>query len=225
MSVPSRVRFFGITWLTCCVVALSLVGGCTNNSHNKKYDCVGSACGDGNMGNTSGMSGSIGGESSSGGSVKASPRGVPTGGSGSAGGASVGGSAGGVSHGGGVGGMGAKENPAYQIKISHNHYVDVDEGAQASEVDRDTDFYFFSGIFRFSKPVEMGVIDGSDVPRCSTRSERKGETLDLRYVEKSQSLCILTGEGRWTLATIKAVEEPPVGFVDGGSVTLRIDFL
>ncbi|MGA5527483.1 MULTISPECIES: hypothetical protein [Streptomyces] len=87
------------------------------------------------------------------------------------------------------------------------------------------DFYFYSGIFDFSAPVEMGVIDEANIPNCSTFSERTTETVNLRYVESGQSLCIRTSEGRWVLARITAASAPPDGVAAGGSVTLRFEFL
>ncbi|MGI5380535.1 hypothetical protein ACQEV2_41245 [Streptomyces sp. CA-251387] len=104
--------------------------------------------------------------------------------------------------------------------------MDVDGKAITNQYGNADDIYFFSGYFTFSAPVQMGVIDNVNIPACSTLSERADETVDLRQVEKTQSLCIQTGEGRWVLARVLDTEAPPPdGIGPGSSVTLKFEFL
>ncbi|MCC9711748.1 hypothetical protein E4N62_44990 [Streptomyces sp. MNU76] len=209
------------------VLAATLAtGSCTSNSNNTENNCPNGVCGESNDGNTTGASGSDGGSTDG----KTGSGGTESEGEDATGGASggespAGGATSGTGSGGETGDDGDRSAASYDLKIPHDHYVDVDGKAITNQSGNADDVYFFSGYFSFSAPVQMGVIENANIPACSTLSERADETVDLRNVKTTQSLCIQTDEGQWVLATLLDAEEPPGGIGPGSSVTLRFKFL
>ncbi|MGW1490806.1 hypothetical protein [Streptomyces sp. NPDC002402] len=116
----------------------------------------------------------------------------------------------------------------YDIKVPHQHYLDIDGQAVSDKPSRRHEFVFYSGWVQTSSAdsdqgtayAEIGVIDDSEVPKCEARSQRKDGILYFGWMEADQSVCVRTSENRWALVQVASADE-----AIGGSVVLHIGYL